>query len=374
MRKWLFVPPMLFLSLALLPAVMAETQLSGDALAENVANTNISENIFDQALFQPEQDNRTVLCSCEACDTPCGVGCICGDNCQYDGGCGCLTSRCPLNGLIKPSDRCFDDFISPMINFVHFEDPRTVTEIRPIFVHQNVPGRLGPGAIPAGGSVQLYAMHFRAALTDRLSLVGVKDGYIVDKTGGTLDNLLDDGWAAVTAGLKYNLVRDVCKGRLVTVGANYELPVGSQRALQDVGDGEFHLYITLGQRLLCGDAHFLTSFGYRVPVNDNLQTTSVHWSNHIDFRLTEKTYIFTEVAWWHWTDDATNGTALGVAGQDLFNLSASNVAGNDLVTQSVGVKFKPCRSTEIGIAYEFPLTDFEDIIEDRFIVDLIFRY
>ena len=105
-----------------------------------------------------------------------------------------------LKGLIKPSDRCFDDFVSPMINFVHFEDPRNVTEIRPIFVNHWVPNTIGNN-IPAGGSIQLLAMQFRVALTERLSLIGVKDGYIWDNTDGALDTLLDDGWASVTAGL-----------------------------------------------------------------------------------------------------------------------------------------------------------------------------
>jgi hypothetical protein len=273
-----------------------------------------------------------------------------------------------LLGCLKPSERCFDDFISPMINFVFFEDPRTLTEVRPIFLNHNVPNALG------GGSIQLYAMQFRLALTERLSLIAVKDGYIVDKTGGTLDTLLDDGWAAVTAGLKYNLIRDVCRGTLASVGATYELPIGSRSALQDVGDGEFHLFATGGQRLLDGNAHVLSSVGLRLPVDNNVQTTSVHWSNHLDVRVTDRIYLLTEVAWWHWTDDADSGIPLGVAGQDLFNLSANDVDGNDLVTQNVGLKFKPNRSVEAGIAYEFPLTGFKDVIDDRFQVDMIFRY
>lgn len=303
----------------------------------------------------------SMACSdCDGCDS-CGV-------CRQSSSvCGCLGNM-KLLGCLKPSERCFDDFISPMINFVHFEDPRTLTELRPIFFNHNVPGSLG------GGSIQLYAMQFRLALTERLSLIAVKDGYIVDKTGGTLDTLLDDGWASVSAGLKYNLIRDVCRGTLASIGATYELPIGSRRALQDVGDGEFHLFATAGQRLLDGNAHIMSAFGFRLPVDDNIQTTSVHWSNHLDVRLTESIYLLTEIAWWHWTDDANAGLPLGVAGQDAFNLPASNVDGNDLVTQNVGLKFKPRRSLEAGIAYEFPLTAFKDVIEDRLQAEVIFRY
>ena len=138
-----------------------------------------------------------------------------------------------------------------MINFVFFEDPRTLTELRPIIVNHWVPGTIGNN-IPAGGTIELYALQFRVALTDRLSVIAVKDGFIVDQTGGGLDPLLDDGWAAVTAGLKYNLFRNAATGTLGSVGLTYEIPIGSQRTLQDVGDGEFHLFFTGGQRYFDG--------------------------------------------------------------------------------------------------------------------------
>ncbi|MFK8115123.1 MAG: hypothetical protein AB8B91_23175, partial [Rubripirellula sp.] len=215
---------------------------------------------------------------------------------------------------------------------------------------------------------------FRVALTDRLSLIAVKDGFIVDNTEGALDGLLDDGWADVSAGLKYNFLRDTQRGTLGSVGFTYEIPVGSNRALQSVGDGEFHLFATAGQRLWDGNAHLLSSFGYRLPVDGDRQSSAVHWSNHFDVKVAKRLYAFTEVAWWHWTDDANNGAPLGVSGQDLFNLSVSNVDGNDLVTQNVGFKFKPRRNIEAGFAYEFPLTNFEDVIEDRVTLDLIVRY
>ena len=284
-----------------------------------------------------------------------------------------LVDRIDALDLIQPGDKCFDDFISPMINFVFFEDPRTVSELRPIFLTHSVPDTIGSG-VPAGGSIQLFAMQFRIALSDRLSLIATKDGYIHDNTGGALDGLLDDGWADVSAGLKYNFIRDVNRGTLASAGFTYEIPLGNDDSLQSVGDGEFHFFLTGGQRLCGGNAHVLSSFGYRLPVDGAVQSTSVHWDNHLDVRLTDRVYAFTEVAWWHWTDDADTGLALGVAGQDLFNLPTTNVDGNDLVTQNVGLKIKPRRNVEAGVAYEFPLTGFEDVIEDRFMLDLIVRY
>ncbi len=311
-------------------------------------------------------------CSGLGCDSTCSspfAGCDSSACDGFDSLCG----KHELLGFIKPSDRCFDDFISPMINFVFFEDPRTVTEVRPIFVTQSVPDAIG-GGIPAGGSAQLYALHLRAALTERLSFIAVKDGYIVDNTGGALDTLLDDGWADLSAGLKYNLLRDTESGTLASTGFTFESPIGSSRALQGIGDGQFHFFLTGGQRLLDGNAHLLSSVGYRLPVDNDVQSTAIHWSNHLDYRLTDRLCVFTEAAWWHWTDDASTGLPLGVAGQDLFNLSSTNVAGNDLVTQNVGMKFKPRRNIETGVAYEFPVTGFQDIIEGRLMLDLIVRF
>lgn len=322
-------------------------------------------------------------CDSGCCDTACDeAGCMedpcCDDACDACPGCGGCGSLCSclgdmkLLGCLKPSDHCFDDFISPMINFVFFEDPRNLTEVRPIYVYHRTPNRVGTLGVP-GGDIHLWAAQIRLALTDRLSLIATKDGYIVeDIADGPLDDLLDDGWAAVSAGLKYNVCRDTCRGRLASVGFTYEMPVGSRRSLQDIGDGEFHLFASAAQRLYGGKAHYMTAFGFRLPVDDEVQCSSFHWSNHFDYRLTKNLYYVSEAAWWHWMSDADTGLPLGVAGQDLFNLSATNVAGNNLFSKNFGVKYKPNRNMELGVAYEFPIGR-EDVLRDRVQVDLILR-
>ena len=260
-----------------------------------------------------------------------------------------------------------------MSNFVHFEDPRTLTELRPIFVYHQLPNRMGTLGID-GGETQLLATQFRIALTDRLSLIAVKDGYFWAQNDGPIGPLFDDGWADVTAGLKYNLLRDVKKGRLLSTGFTYEIPLGRENTLQSVGDGEFHFFSSFAQRLLDGDAHYMTTFGWRLPVDGAAQTESLHWSQHLDYRVTKSLYLVTELVWWHWIDDAKTGLGLGVGGQDAFNLPSTDAVGKDLVTQSVGFKYKPCGNYEFGMAYEFPLTAFKDVIDNRIQVDMMFRY
>lgn len=319
------------------------------------------------------QDGSASSLYCDGCDS-CGLTSCLSGSCLsgslfsgslLSGGClsgSCLSTLDPRN-YIRRSERCFDDFISPMINPIYFEDPRNLSELRPIFISHRVPTAAG------GGSIQLYAAQFRAALTENLSLIAVKDGYVVSG-----NPLIDDGWASVALGLKYNVLRDAYNGRLASVGFTYDIPMGSAGTFQSLGGGQFYLFGTAGQRFLDGDAHYLTSFGYRFPTDSSVQSSSFNWSHQVDLRLTRTVYALTGLSWWHWNSSASGGIPLGVAGQDLFNLPANNVTGNNLLTQNVGMKYKPSANTEMGIAYEFPLTRYRDVIKDRVQLDLIFRY
>jgi hypothetical protein len=266
-----------------------------------------------------------------------------------------------LGGLIKPSDHAFDDFISPMTNPVFFEDPRTLTEARAIFLQHKVPLAAG------GGDIQLYALQLRAALTDRLSIVASKDGYAV-----STNPLIADGWGDVAAGLKYNLWTDYDLRALLSAGLGYEMPVGSPRTRQGNGDGEFHLYLTGGVELF-PDAHWLSGSGFRLPADSGAESQSWYWSNHFDYRVLRHWYLFNEYNWYHWIKSGNNGIP-GVEGGDLFNFGSTGVAGNDIVTGAFGAKFKPGPHCEIGVAWELPLTERRDVMENRITSDLILRY
>lgn len=299
-------------------------------------------------------------CSFDGCSDSCDLGCCDGCSGGCFDSCGCALPELLL-GCFCPTPCGFDDWISPMTNPVFFEDPRTLTELRGIFLQHKVPGAAG------GGDVQLYALQIRAALTDRLSLIATKDGYAVSS-----NPLIRDGWADVALGLKYNLIRDYQTESLVSAGAVYELPVGSPRTLQGNGDGEFHLFVTGGTELCC-DWHLLSGFGLRLPVDDQAETTSLYWSNHVDYHLGRGFYALAEFNWFHWLESGTGGIP-GVSGGDLFNFGSTGVAGNDIVTGAFGVKYKPNRLTEIGLAWENPLTERRDVMENRLTADLILRY
>ena len=284
------------------------------------------------------------------------------------GGCGaCENCNCLGNGIlgfgmIKKSDHCFDDFISPMTNPVFFEDPRNLTEARLIFFNHKVPLAAG------GGNVQLYALQLRARLSEKVSLIATKDGYVTSNNA-----LVDDGWADVSLGLKFNLRRNVAKQRLLSGGFTYELPVGSTRTLQGNGDGEFNLFLNGGTRIGC-KSHWVTATGFRLPVNPTDESTSWYWSNHLDRKIGQRLYLLAEANWYHWLQAGQDGPVPGVEGLDVFNFGSPGVAGNDIVTGAFGLKVKPRRNSEVGVAFEFPLTEREDIIDNRLTVDAIIRY
>jgi len=281
--------------------------------------------------------------------------------CEED--CDCVPK---LLGFIAPSDQCFSDFISPMTNPVFFEDPRTLSELRFIFLNHVFPNR----APLVGGDAQVLAMQIRAALTDRLSIIATKDGFIFT---GADPAIIDDGWADVNVGLKYNLFADACTQRLVSAGVTYEMPVGTPRALQGNGDGVFHLFLT-GGTAFADYGHWISGTGLLLPVDSAAESQVFYWSNHWDWQIAGgKWYALTELNWYHWMKSGTGGVP-GIEGLDILNLGSTGVAGNNIVTGAVGMKYKPSMFQEIGVAWEVPLTDRRDILDNRLTVDWIVRY
>ncbi|MDA1052336.1 MAG: hypothetical protein O3C40_17905 [Planctomycetota bacterium] len=293
----------------------------------------------------------------EASDASSGCNCQGGSACNCGGG----SVLAGLTGVLAHSEPDFHNFISPMTNPVFFEDPRTLTEARAIFFHHTVP-------LPAGGgSLQLYAVQLRAALNERLSIIATKAWFITSS-----HPLIDDGWADIMAGLKYNLYSDVCNQRLLSGGLAYELPVGSHRTLQGQGDGEFHLFLT-GAARMSDHVQWISGSGFRLPVDGSAGSQMWYWSNHFDYQLPRRVYVFTEFNWFHWMRSGKGGIP-GLEGGDVFNFGSTGVAGQDIVTSAIGLKLKPTDLVEAGVAFEFPISGRRGVMDNRLTADLILRY
>ena len=339
-------------ALACLLAVVGVSVVNGQTTAPRANQVPV---VQPQAVTQPAMPGgATYFDSAAGCGTTsCTSGCT--DSCLSDSG---LFGR----GIIKRSDHAFSDFISPMTNPVFFEDPRNNTEIRGIFFNHKVPLAAG------GGDVQLYAAQIRARLSENVSLIATKDGYVTSS-----NPLINDGWADTAFGFKFNLIRDAATQTLLSTGFTYELPSGEADAFQGNGNGELNLFLSGGKQIGC-KSHFLTAMGLRAPLNNTDESTSTYLSMHYDYKFRPRAYFLTELNWYHWLEAGRDGPIPGIEGLDVINFGNPGVAGNDIVTSAVGMKFKPHRHQEIGVAFEFPLTEREDILDNRLTVDWIFRF
>ena len=131
--------------------------------------------------------------------------------------------------------------------------------------------------------------------------------------------------------------------------------------------------MTGGKQIGCR-SHFLAAGGLRVPMNSTDESMSSYLSTHFDVQVRPRVYLLTELNWFHWLQAGVDGPIPGVEGLDIINLGSPGVAGNDIVTSAAGMKFKPSQNQEIGVAFEFPLTERRDIIDNRLTVDWIVRF
>ncbi len=173
--------------------------------------------------------------------------------------------------------------------------------------------------------------------------------------------------------MKYSLYRDAQAGRLLSVGGRFEGPYGMRRALQGNGDGVLDVFATGGTRI--GDSgHLLSAAGFILPMDSQAENQMFYWSNHLDKRIREtNVYAFSELNWYNYMKSGS-AFPLPLHGGDLFDLGSVGVAGNNLVTNAYGLKYKPSKNIESGVAFEFPLTERRGLLDNRLTVDLIVRY
>ncbi len=173
-------------------------------------------------------------------------------------------------------------------------------------------------------------------------------------------------------GFKWNFWRDAERQTLVSGGATYFI-TGSSGAGANLGDGDFHFYLTAGQQVL-ESGHWLSSLGVRIPGDTDLGTQLGYWSNQWDYEVVDHWFGVFGVNWFHWFNSAETRDDDKVTGLDLINLPAGQVAGVDVVTSTAGVRWKPTSRIECGAALEIPLSARTDILNRRVYADLIFRF
>lgn len=271
----------------------------------------------------------------------------------------------------KPADsgfltglRGFENFHEPLGQPIYFESPFNDSGLRFLYLKHDFSDQ----STLQGGDVQIYALQARLALTDRLAFIATKDGYSIFDSG----IIEDEGWNDLAAGFKYVLHADKEKQYVVTPGIRYQAENGHRGILQG-GVDEVSPFVSLAKGY--GDLHMLTNLTLRLPLDGDDGNTVGHWDVHLDYDVNPgQKAVFAplfELHGVHYLDDGAS--ALNVGGLDYTNLG-SQPAENFVCWAGIGARVEIDTKYEIGLCYEFALTDpDDDIMDTRITFDFIVR-
>jgi hypothetical protein len=283
------------------------------------------------------------------------------------------------------SDHAFDNFcncgdlISPVSMPFLFEDPRALTEVRPLFIYETVPNH---NAAFGGGNAEFYGLQARIAICERWSIVLSELGAVSlnphDSDVGLTDHT---GFAEIRVGPKWTFYRNEQCGSVAAAGLTFDIPTGSKNVFQNTGSLSLDPYVTFGQtfgRTSYGTFNFLAEAGYWFSVDDK-RTDYTHVHLHLDYDVANihRIYPLMELNWLHTTSFGKENPDVHTEGADLVNFGSTSYNGKrDLVTLAFGARYKFGGSDhyQMGTAFEFPVTDRKDLQAFRFTLDFIFRY
>jgi hypothetical protein len=265
--------------------------------------------------------------------------------------------------------------ISPVSMPFFAEDPRALTELRPIFLIQSVPHTASGFG---GGNVGWVGLQGRLALTERLSLVVNKLGLVWTDPRDTSDGFHRQvGFSELWLGPKFTFIRNDETRTLLAGGVTFQIPVGSGSVFQDTGSLSIAPYVSFAQNFLqtaWGSLNFMNTTGYALGT-DNQRTDYLYTQFHLDWDIANlhKIYPLVELNWTHYTQ---NGGArfLNFEGNDLFNFGSRGVAGQNELSLAFGLRYKFCEGIQIGSAFQFPILAHRGLDSFRWTIDMIFRY
>jgi hypothetical protein len=272
------------------------------------------------------------------------------------------------------SDHGFDGMVSPVSNPFFFEDPRSLTEARPLFMFQAIPHK---NTLLHGGDIEYVGIQGRVAFTERWSFVVSELGGIFIQPNTTTNGFADaSSFAQVTLGPKFTFIRDENSGTVAAMGLNFQFPTGSQQTFQDTGTLSLEPYFSLGQsfgRTSYGNANFLMTSGFDFAT-DNQRSDFFFASLHLDYGFVQRIYPLVELNWFSYLSGG-NAHDFGFEGRDLFNFGSRHVASKNDFTMALGMRYKFNNNVQAGGIVEFPLSGSSNQLMDyRLGFDVIFRY
>ena len=256
-----------------------------------------------------------------------------------------------------------DNTIAPVTNPFYFEAAQVNTELRPVFIHHEI-----PSSFLGGGDANVYGVQARWAVNDRLALIATKGGICdLDMPAAGIN---ETGWADLGFGLKYAAVDDEEKQLLITPGLKLELPSGSGGIFQNNGDGEWNVFVSAMKGF--DDLHFTGSVGARIPNDNDEESSFLHWSAQVDYYTCK--WFIPFIAFNSFTVISGGDGATSVEGYDLINFGSAAAEGDTYSAIGFGFRSRLHDRVDLGLSYENGVGSNEGIMDERYIVDMVIRF
>lgn len=282
--------------------------------------------------------------------------------------------------------------ISPVSNPIFFEDPRIRTEARVIFLYNRVGDdfglRLPGGNLNLGGAdIFAYGAQIRFAITPRLAIIATNNVGISFRPDRPIAGTAfsdGDGYSGINLGLKYALI-DLPEHQFIfTPIVTYATPTGNDEVFQ--ANNSTHdrglIDVAFSTEKGFNKFHLIGNAGVRIPVSNDRNSTSLHYSLHADYYASPYFIPLVEMNGWTVLDSPSgrNGplgafnTAVNTEGADLINFGASNLEGHTQFAIGGGFRSKLGKYVDFGVIYEHTLTSPKGAFEQRVTTDLIIHF
>jgi hypothetical protein len=274
------------------------------------------------------------------------------------------------------SDRGFPNFIGYISNPTKAIDPRSVTQIVPLYDYTSLNAiqktTRGLGPLPPGSltllppaEINVVGPALSIALTERLN-IGITNG------GPAITSYPNrhQGWLDIGGYAQYTVIRDVPGQFLATAGMTWTAPSGSTSLFQGTPPVYLGAYGTVGKEF--GDFHVLTTVGFEFPAGSGTTTKETFYGTvHLDRRCFGWLYPLVEFNWA--TPTAHVNLDLPVL-QHVFGFDDFSANGR-IVTVAPGFNavLVPGK-VELGAIYETPMASENHIHYNSFLVKMVLRF